>query len=161
MSINVVSEFIDKKNKIPSSGVAMDPLRKLPLISAGVMGIGGKLKTSAEYFIVREVPLYEAQGTGEHIYINITRSGWNTRDIVEKIVDLFGLTDRDIGTAGLKDHTAKVTQTFSICLPGVSENEVARTVCEHLKVDLNWVKRHKNKLRTGHLKGNHFEIHYG
>ena len=59
-----------------------------------------------------------------------------------------------MGFAGFKDKRAVTSQTFSI--PVLSDRKVPE-VEEHW-IEVLEVQRHKNKIRTGHLQGNRFEI---
>ncbi len=133
-----------------------------PLITADLPGLGGRVKAEPSHFIVEEVPLYEPCGEGEHVHVRITREGLTTRALQLRLARLFGLKPADVGVAGLKDQRARATQTFSLHLPDsrLTPEAVARTIEEALPepVRVEWAKRHKNKLRTGHLKGNRFRV---
>lgn len=130
----------------------------LPYISSGDPGIGGTLKAEAGSFVVQEIPLYEPEGQGEHVYVRISREGWTTRDVHKSLARLFGLRAVDVGYAGLKDKHAQVTQTFSLALRGTDEASVAHRVREALPFEVHWARRHRNKLKPGHLLGNRFRI---
>jgi len=130
----------------------------LPLITAELPGIGGVIKAEPEHFVVEEIPLYEPEGEGEHVYVRLRREGWTTRSVQEELAGLFGLDTRSVGCAGLKDKCAIATQTFSLHLFGASEDEVASRIQEVLPFQVIGVRRHRNKLRTGHLLGNRFVI---
>ncbi|MEQ9366880.1 MAG: tRNA pseudouridine(13) synthase TruD [Leptospirales bacterium] len=132
--------------------------KSLPMVTANLPGIGGRIKSDAAHFVVKEIPLYPATGSGEHIYLTITREDRETRAIVRDMTRLFQLREADIGTAGLKDRHARTTQTFSLHLHKLDPDEAARRVESELDVRVDAVTRHGNKLRTGHLAGNHFEI---
>jgi len=58
----------------------------LPHITPEAPGIGGILKAEPDCFVVEEIPLYEAGGEGEHLYLSLTRDGWATRDIQKALV---------------------------------------------------------------------------
>jgi tRNA pseudouridine13 synthase len=130
----------------------------MPYITPEDPGIGGSLKAEAECFVVEEIPLYEPEGEGEHLYLRLARGGWTTRDIQKALAKLFGLKAVDIGYAGLKDKQARVTQTFSLALRDTDEEAVARRVQEAFPFEVVWARRHKNKLKAGHLLGNRFRI---
>lgn len=110
------------------------PVPSLPFITADLPGIGGEIKAEPAYFVVEEIPVYEAVGEGEHVYVRLTREGWTTRALQERLVDLFGLREVDVGCAGLKDKHARVTQTFSLLLRDVDEATVAHRIEESLPV---------------------------
>jgi tRNA pseudouridine13 synthase len=142
-------------------GVQMitDPTQTpLPFITADLPGIGGEIKVEPAHFVVEEVPLYEPRGEGEHIYVCLTREGWTTRALQKRLTNLFGLREVDVGCAGLKDKHARVTQTFSLLLRDANEATVAHRIQEDLPIEVVWARRHRNKLRRGHLLGNRFRI---
>jgi tRNA pseudouridine13 synthase len=132
-----------------------------PYITADLPGVGGQLRASPEHFVVEEVPLYAASGEGPHLYLNLTKSGWTTKEIQHRLEKLFGLRAGEVGFAGLKDKQARTTQTFSLPLDHRDDHFVEETlkrIQEELPVTLNWARRHRNKLKPGHLLGNHFRI---
>ena len=51
----------------------MDPFNELPYISKHLSGIGGKIKESVNDFKVDEIAIFEAEGLGQHMFINLTR----------------------------------------------------------------------------------------
>jgi tRNA pseudouridine13 synthase len=134
---------------------------KLPYATAGLAGIGGALKTTPEHFVVEEIPLYEAQGSGQHLYVNLTKEGLTSRDVQKQLAKVFNLPPKEVGMAGMKDKHARTTQTFSLNVGHVDDAFVAEApsrIEDHLPVTVNWVKRHKNKLKRGHLLGNRFTV---
>jgi tRNA pseudouridine13 synthase len=132
----------------------------LPYITEDHPGIGGKIRQKTSHFIVEEIPLYTPSGEGKHLYINITKENLTTREVQLRLADLFKLKPEEIGKAGLKDKQAITTQTFSVLFDKEqpSPEEISIIVEEKINVKVNWAKYHKNKLRAGHLKGNHFKI---
>ncbi|MBN1682169.1 tRNA pseudouridine(13) synthase TruD [Candidatus Bathyarchaeota archaeon] len=131
----------------------------LPLITEKLLKIQGEIKKDPEYFKVTEIPSYEPLGYGNHIYVNLTKSLLTTRETQVKIAKILGLNKEDIGHAGLKDKYAITTQTFSI----INKNNydikyLDKLLSEEIGVKINWINLHPKKLRTGHLRGNHFEI---
>lgn len=134
---------------------------ELPYLSADLPGIGGQLRTTPEHFIVEEVPLYSPSGEGQHLYVNVTKEALTTREVQERLADLFKLQNNAVGFAGMKDKHARATQTFSLNVGLVDDAFVAEAqqqIAERLPVQLNWVKLHRNKLKMGHLLGNRFTI---
>jgi tRNA pseudouridine13 synthase len=108
--------------------------------------------------VVEEIPLYDACGEGEHVYVRLTREGWTTREVKLGLAELFGLREVDVGCAGMKDKHARATQTFSLLLLDIDEETMARRIEGELPVEVEWVCRHRNKLRAGHLLGNRFRV---
>ncbi len=135
-----------------------DPSVELPYITEEDPGTGGILKAEPGLFKVGEIPLYEPEGSGGHIYLRLARSGWTTRDIQKSLAKLFGLKAVDVGYAGLKDKHASVEQTFSLALRDTDEEDAARRVRDQLPFEVLSARRHKNKLKSGHLLGNRFRI---
>ncbi len=76
-------------------------------------------------------------------------------DISRILARCAGLRERDVGYAGLKDRHAETTQWFSLWLPGRTEPDFGDLPdgCEILRKC--W---HAQKIRTGMLAGNRFEI---
>jgi tRNA pseudouridine13 synthase len=133
----------------------------LPYVTADLPGTGGVLRASPDDFVVEEVPLYAAEGDGQHLYVNITKVGLTTKEVQIGLERLFGLKKGDVSFAGMKDKRARTTQTFSLGvghkLPVFAE-AAARQIEANLPVTVNWVRFHRNKLKPGHLLGNRFAI---
>lgn len=130
----------------------------LPYITKDLPGTGGKLKERDEDFIVEEIPLYGPSGEGQHVYVRLARKGMTTRDVENRLKDLFGLKNRAIGYAGKKDKHAWTTQTFSLDMPKAELDEVRQTLEGEEDFELVWVERHRNKIKRGHLVGNLFTV---
>lgn len=133
----------------------------LPYITTNLTGIGGKIRAQPEHFIVEEIPLYEPGGEGQHLYVNLTKVGLTTKAVQKELAKLFDLQRNDIGFAGMKDKFARTTQTFSIPVghgPQSATDDSAKRIADSLPVTVNWARLHNNKLKTGHLLGNHFQI---
>ena len=105
-----------------------------------------------------EIPLYAPSGSGEHVYVTLERRGVTTRDVSRALGRLFGLREVDIGQAGLKDQRSIATQTFSLHAHQLAPEEAARRIEGELGWRVLSAARHANKLRTGHLIGNRFEL---
>ncbi len=132
----------------------LDTVANLPYLTADVPGIGGLIKTFVEDFFVEEVPLYEPADEGTHIFFCIEKRQVDTFKAVRTIADALGKRAREIGAAGLKDARAVSRQILSI-------EHVDPTVIENLQlpgIKVLWTRRHRNKLKLGHLRGNKFVI---
>lgn len=127
----------------------------LPFFTADLPGCGGRLKAEPAHFVVEEAPLYPPDGAGPHLHVCLTREGWTTRQVVEALARLFDLRPSDIGYAGMKDRHARCTQVFS--LPGL-QAAAAQRIAAELPFEVLWAQPHRNKLKLGHLLGNHFQI---
>lgn len=130
----------------------------LPFVTPDLPGIGGALKCSPEDFIVEEVPLYEPADEGEHIYVRVRRRGMTTRELVERLCALLPIPEIDVGYAGMKDKQACTEQTVSLRIPGVDPAAIGRRIADGLPVEVPWARRHRNKLKKGHLLGNRFTL---
>lgn len=126
----------------------------LPYFVQNFAGIGGVLKQRPEDFVVHEIPAYDASGDGEHVLVEIEKTGLSTMDAIDHIARRLKVPRRDIGYAGLKDTHAVTRQWLSIRGPAPEAvNDVATE-----KIKVLFADRHRNKLRVGHLKGNRFIV---
>lgn len=108
-----------------------------------------------EGFTVEELPAYLPSGEGEHLYLFIEKRGLSTPAFVKRLQERFRLDEREIGIAGRKDERGVTRQWLSVPARKV-EPEVAAV--SSLGVTLLEAKRHGNKLRLGHLRGNRFTV---
>ena len=131
----------------------------LAYLTAGLPGIGGVIKQRAEDFLVDELPLYDAVGEGEHMFVMIEKRGQTTTDVMRRVAKLFHVPRSEVGYAGLKDKHAVTRQQLSVHLPDPSNDEKFLGRFEYTPFKLLWARRHHNKLRRGHLAGNRFVIH--
>lgn len=131
---------------------------ELPFVTQGLPGVGGAIKLRPEHFVVEEIPLYEPDGAGDHLYICLTRQGLATREVVESLAALFDLNPAEVGYAGLKDKHATATQTLSLPWGAADEAQAMERAAAALPVTVHWARRHRNKLKPGHLLGNRFGI---
>lgn len=123
-------------------------------LTRSIVGTGGKIKETIDDFFVEEIPLYLPAGDGEHLYITVEKKNLTTHQLLRQAARIYDLPERDIGYAGLKDAKATTIQTIS--LPLVDPDQAEKLANEQIKVLA--AKRHRNKLRTGHLLGNRFRI---
>ena len=133
----------------------------LPYVTHDLQGVGGQLRVSADHFLVEELLLYEPEGKGQHLYVNLTKEGLTTKEVQQKLATLFGLQTGDVGFAGLKDKHARSSQTFSLMITNVDNDLIDRAkkhIEDSLPVTVNWTRLHRNKLKPGHLLGNRFII---
>lgn len=126
----------------------------LPYLTSSLPGLGGNLKTEPEDFVVEEIPAYEPGGEGEHLFLWIEKRDVSAENLVRRVADAVGIRCEDVGTAGLKDRRAITRQYVSI--PASCEDHTASIDGDGIRVLRSG--RHANKLRTGHLRGNRFEI---
>lgn len=125
-----------------------------PYLTAEVPGIGGTIKTFLEDFFVEEVPLYEPIDTGTHVFFCIEKRQIDTLKAIRTIADALGRRAQEIGAAGLKDARAVSRQILSI----EHVDPAAIEALELPDIRVLWARRHRNKLKLGHLRGNRFVI---
>lgn len=123
-------------------------------LTAALPGIGGTLKEQPSDFIVEEIPLYLPEGSGEHLYVTVEKTGIATLDLIHKLSRSLDLQAREIGYAGLKDSRAVTRQTLS--LPRIKAEQALALEIPGVRV-ISAIP-HRNKLRLGHLAGNRFIV---
>jgi len=122
--------------------------------SAADVATGPVLRSKPEDFVVIEEPLYPASGSGGHLFLYVEKSGRTTEQVARDLARAAGIPGREVGYAGRKDRHALTRQWFS--LPGVEPEEALSFELPGARV--LEARRHEHKLRTGHLRGNRFEI---
>lgn len=123
-------------------------------LTAAVPGTGGTLREDPDDFFVEEIPLYTPCGEGEHLYLTVEKRGITTFDLLQRLSRALQVPEREIGYAGLKDARATTRQTVSI--PGASPEHALALPLDGVRI--LEARRHRNKLRLGHLAGNRFVI---
>ncbi len=119
-------------------------------------GVGGRLKEHPEDFVVDELPLYQPSGQGEHLYVCVRKQGLSHHEAMRALSSHFGVPERRIGFAGMKDKHAVTSQVFSIHVGNATFPTATGAIRPGLEIA--WMERHGNKLRRGHLAGNRFSI---
>src|SRR5690606_34545167 len=126
-----------------------------PLVAtAHLPAVGGRIGSELEDFIVEELPLYEASGEGEHLYVFLEKRGATTQDLIQAVARTANVRPQDVGAAGMKDKHAITRQWLS--LPATARPPEDWELPEF--ATLLERSRHRNKLRTGHLRANRFRI---
>lgn len=124
----------------------------------------GLVKAQASDFRVVELPAFEPEGRGDHLYLWIEKEGLSTPRILNQLARRCGLQTRDLGCAGRKDQVAISQQWVSVptTLGGELDQLPSDGVVETDGESGHWriVKRahHPRRLKTGQLIGNHFEL---
>jgi len=128
----------------------------LPYLTHDVPGCGGTFKASPEDFEVEEIAAYEPNGLpdGEHAFLWIEKRGRSTNEVAKLIARHLGIGDKDVSWAGLKDRNAVTRQWLS--LPWKAAQKLEGLAVPGLTVLKT--SRHRNKLKTGHLRGNRFSL---
>lgn len=116
----------------------------------------GDIRVLPEDFIVEETLAFEPSTNGEHVFLQIQKTGENTEFIARQLARFANVRQRDIGYAGLKDRHAVTTQWFSVWLPKKDEPNWQDFSTPTIK--MLQVIRHAKKLKRGVLANNRFEI---
>ncbi len=116
--------------------------------------LGARLKVEPEDFVVRERLAAPPSGDGEHLLLEVEKTGIGTPELARMLADAHGIDHVDVGYAGMKDKRAVTSQWFS--LRGVAELDDGVTAIDGVRVLR--AARHRQKLRRGELAGNDFQI---
>ncbi|WP_332449558.1 tRNA pseudouridine(13) synthase TruD [Methanoculleus sp.] len=117
-------------------------------------GIGGRLRSSPEDFIVEEVPLPISDPDGPYLICRLTKTNWELQRAVKEIAKRLGISHRRIAWAGTKDKNAVTTQFISIY--DLTPDAVEQV---HLAdITLEVVGQSQHALTLGGLAGNRFDI---
>jgi len=118
--------------------------------------IEGNIRSLPEDFIVDEELSFAPTGDGEHIFLQIKKTGKNTEDIARLLARHADVNRKSVSYAGLKDRNAVTSQFFSVHLPGKQAPDWQPLADSSF--DLVSVTRHQKKLRRGALSRNHFSL---
>ena len=116
--------------------------------------LAAQLKVTPEDFEVRERLGITPSGEGEHLLLELQKTGIGTPELARMLADAHGIDHVDVGYAGMKDKRAVTSQWFS--LRGVALLDETVAALDGVRV-LNQ-SRHRQKLRRGELAGNEFRI---
>jgi tRNA pseudouridine13 synthase len=133
---------------------AFDPVAAVPLATATLPGIGGRIKVQPDDFEVEEVPAYEPSGSGTFLFLWVEKRSMGAEYFVRQIARRLNIPTENVGTAGNKDRQAVTRQMVSV--PEEAEPRLGQLDGDGIR--LLRVSRHGNKLRPGHLHGNRFRV---
>jgi tRNA pseudouridine13 synthase len=119
-----------------------------------VPALPAAIKERHEDFRVEELPAYEPCGEGDHVYLRVEKRGMTTNAALRALARALDVKPRDVGVAGQKDARGVTVQTFSV----EHVDPAAAAALELPGLRVLGVARHRNKLRTGHLRGNRFTL---
>jgi len=117
-------------------------------------GIGGRLRSVAEDFIVEEIPLPPPAAAGPYLICRLTKKNWEHQHAIREIARRLGISHRRIGWGGTKDRRAITTQFISIYK--VSAENVQEVRLGDLTLEP--VRQQNTPLSLGDLAGNRFDI---
>ncbi|MBK6436123.1 MAG: tRNA pseudouridine(13) synthase TruD [Rhodanobacteraceae bacterium] len=130
-------------------------MTELPFAYGGAP-LRGKLRVEPEDFFVDEQLGFEASGSGEHWFIHIEKRGANTGFVAKQLAQFAGVTERDVGYAGMKDRHALARQSFTVLAKKGQDTDWSQCAIEGVTV-LSAL-RHARKIQRGALRGNAFVI---
>lgn len=117
----------------------------------------GSIRQQPEDFIVKEQLSFIPSGAGEHVFLQIEKTGENTDYVARQLARVANVRQRDIGYAGIKDRHAVTTQWFSVWLPGLNPEPDWQGLA-NANINVLQTIRHARKLKRGVLSGNHFKL---
>jgi tRNA pseudouridine13 synthase len=107
-----------------------------------------------EDFVVDEVPLFAPSGQGAHTFVQVEKRGCTTEEVARALARAAGVAPRDVGYAGRKDRAALARQWLSV--PGLEPRRARALSGPGWRVLA--AEAHGQKLRTGQLRANRFEL---
>ncbi|MDO5843863.1 MAG: tRNA pseudouridine(13) synthase TruD [Methanocorpusculum sp.] len=121
--------------------------------SSDADGIGGKLRSVPEDFIVEEIPV-NFTNTGPYTLCKFIKKSWEHQHAMREITNRLKISQKRIGWAGTKDRNAVTTQYIS--LYDVSADAVKALSIKDMEIIP--VASHQFPLSLGNLLGNKFQI---
>jgi tRNA pseudouridine13 synthase len=118
--------------------------------------VSGVLKLQPEDFVVEEVFPVEFSEDGEFDWLWIEKCGDNTEYVARQLARLAGVQPKAVSYSGQKDRHAITRQWFCVHLPGKNFPEWLVPESESWKILRKG--RHRQKLRLGSHRYNHFSI---
>ncbi len=128
-------------------------------------GIGGRIKTKPEDFIVEEIGtngiVFEVDkgirctdGTGNYTHFILQKQDWTTEGAIRRIAKELRISPRRFNYAGNKDKNSISTQIVSVFK--VDAAELLSLNLKDIRINGAWVA--KDKVHLGELLGNRFTI---
>lgn len=117
-------------------------------------------KRQPDDFCVDEMLGFDCSGQGEHLWVQVRKTGITTLDVLRRLAEVAGVGERDISYSGLKDKHGVCTQWFSIHRPGPEQGLIRADLHEAESDELCIMQscRNSRKLRRGSHRENHFRI---
>lgn len=115
-----------------------------------------RFKQLPDDFVVDEVLGFDCSGEGEHLWLQIRKTGLSTSDVAGRLARATGLRAADISWSGLKDKHGVCTQWFSLHSPGKDVSGLGGLAADDLCI-VQQQRNHK-KLRRGSHQSNRFCI---
>ncbi|MEX0738384.1 MAG: tRNA pseudouridine(13) synthase TruD [Pseudohongiella sp.] len=119
-----------------------------------------RFKVAMDDFVVNEVLGFECSGEGEHLWLQVRKTGITTSDVAGRLARATGLRQGDISWSGQKDKHGVCTQWFSLHWPKNSAGHdlggLAQIESDDLIIEQQL--RNSRKLRRGSHRSNQFRI---
>ena len=116
-------------------------------------GIGGKLRSTADDFLVEEIPVAVGD-SGPYLICKLTKKDWELQHAVKELAKRLGISHRRIGWGGTKDRHAVTSQLIS--LYEITPEQIADVYMKDIRLEV--LGRSQFPLSLGSLKGNRFDI---
>jgi tRNA pseudouridine13 synthase len=118
-------------------------------------GIGGRLRTEPEDFVVEELSDYPGtEESGPYLICRLTKKNWDQQRSIKEIANRLGISHQRIGFAGTKDKRAITTQYISIY-----KGDSAAISNLHIPdISIEPAGYSQQQISLGKLNGNRFTI---
>jgi len=126
-------------------------------VSAGLPGIGGRIKSAPEDFRVDEVPSTTPAGRGEFVWIRVEKRRLSTPEAVAWVARRLRVPASQVRSAGLKDASAVASQWLSVRGRTPADVAAASADLESERLRVLDARAHTRAIRVGELAGNRFE----
>ena len=118
-------------------------------------GVGGKLRSIPEDFVVREASNYPSEKeNGRFTIADVTATNWETNLLVRELSNWLHISRQRIGFAGTKDKRAKTTRLMSFY--NIPINKLSEIKIKDVEIENIYTSDYPVKI--GNLNGNRFEI---
>jgi len=118
-------------------------------------GIGGKLRSQPEDFIVHEVSNYPPKTDfGKYLIADVTTKNWETNLLVRELSNRLHISRQRICFAGTKDKRAKTTRLMSFY--DISTDQLTKIKIKNITIKN--IYQSNSSVKIGNLIGNKFEI---
>ena len=116
-------------------------------------GTGGRLKSTAQDFIVKEISNRPPEKEGRFTIADVTSTNWETNRLVRLLARAMNISRERIGFAGTKDKRAVTTQLMSFECPKENIDKV-----DFKDLEFSNIYTSNRGIKIGDLIGNEFEI---
>lgn len=122
----------------------------------GDAALSARLRVAPSDFRVDEIPAFAPSGEGEHLLLDVEKTGMNTAYVAGVLARWAGVSTMAVSYAGMKDRHAVTRQYFSVHLPKRQAPALETLAHDGLRVlASHW---HARKLQRGALAGNRFVL---